>query len=203
MGQDGMWLAAVMPVGDCERDFAAAAEVDSIVLGRARVPWLNQRGHLGLPEQAAHVRPVLTDIFTALDGDQVAQASKRLTALPGDFIHEPTGTFIEVDESQHFTSHRLLTLECYPVDAPTGFDINEYRALCNSWAPRSDKYRAAKAAVGFGDGGRQRQRAYHDALRDLAAPAMGHPPVIRVPAPDRDGGAAYRRVREQMLALLR
>jgi hypothetical protein len=192
-----------MPVGDCERAFAAAAAADGIVLGRARVPWLNQRGHLGLPDQAAPARGVLDDVFAALRGDPVTQGTKRLTALPGDFVHESTGTFIEVDESQHFTSFRLLTLDYYPADVPLGFDVEEYRALCVDWSPKSDKYRASKAAVGFGDGGRQRQRAYHDALRDLAAPTMGCPPVVRVSAVDRDGRAAYGRVREQLLGLVR
>ncbi len=197
-----MWLAACMPVGDCERAFAAAAGDDGVALTRARVPWLNQRGHLGLPERAESARRVLADIFGALKGDSEAQATKRLTALPGDFIHEPTGTFIEVDESQHFTTHRLTTLNLYPTDCPLGFDIEEYRGLCTTWSPRSDNYRASKAAGGFGEGGRQRQRAYHDALRDLVTPAMGHPPVIRVAAPDRDGAAAYHRVRDRLLGLL-
>jgi hypothetical protein len=57
------------------------------------------------------------------------------------------------------------------------------------------------AAKGFGFGGRQRERAYHDALRDLAVPAMGHPPVVRVAAVDGDGAAAYARHRQALLAL--
>jgi hypothetical protein len=109
---------------------------------------------------------------------------------------------IEVDESQHFTSYRLRTLDLYPEGIPLGFDLEEYRELCRTWAPRSDRYRRSKAAVGFGEGGRQRQRAYHDALRDLVTPAMGRPPVIRVPAPDRDGAAAYDRVRARMRPLV-
>ena len=62
--------------------------------------------------------------------------------------------------------------------------------------------RAACAAKGFGFGGVQRERAYHDALRDLATPAMGHPPVVRIAAVDGDGTAAYRRSRASLLALL-
>jgi len=189
-----------MPVGDCERAFIAAAAADGLQLVRARVPWLNQRGHLGLPLGAEPARRALADIFAALDGDPVAQSRKRLTALPGDFVHEPTGTFIELDESQHFTSYRLLTFDLYPRDASLGFDADEYRALCREWSPKSDKYRASKAAVGFGPGGRQRQRAYHDALRDLVIPALVGRPLVRVPAPDRDGAAAYQRVHAQLLA---
>ncbi len=50
-------------------------------------------------------------------------------------------------------------------------------------------------AKGFGFGGVPRERAYHDALRDLATPAMGHPPLIRIAAVDGDGAAAYARHR--------
>ncbi len=188
------WLACVAR-GDCERAFGAAAAADGItLLSGPRLSWLNQPGHLGLPVEADRARQVLAAIFIGLGGDEATQAGKRLKPLTGDFLHEPTGTLIEVDEHQHFTSHRLLAFDQYPADGALGYDLDEYRTLCSEWAPRADRYRATKAAVGFGEGGRQRQRAYHDALRDLAAPAMGMPPVIRVPAPDRDGHAAYQRM---------
>ena len=58
-------------------------------------------------------------------------------------------------------------------------------------------------AKGFGFGGVQRERAYQDALRDLATPAMGHPPLIRIAAVDGDGAAAYGHHRDSLLALLR
>lgn len=184
-----------VPVGDCERAFALAAERDGIVLARAKLPWLNQRGHFGTPAEADSVRVSLERIFAALGGDPTAQRGKRLTPLPGDFVHEPSGTLIEIDESQHFTSFRGITLSLYPAETPLGFSIEEYRDLCERWAPVSDRYRASKPAVAFGPGGRQRQRAYHDALRDLVTPAMGRPPVLRVAAPDRDGAGAYERMR--------
>lgn len=187
-----------MPVGDCERAFANAAAADGVSLVRARVPWLNQRGHFGLPPEAAPARDVLDSIFDALGGLREKQQSKRLTSLPGDFLHEESGTFIEIDESQHFTTWRLHSLDLYPPGVPLGFDLDQYRALCATWSPKSDRYRAAKTAVGFGESGRQRQRAYHDALRDLVVPLMGHPPVLRVPAPTRDGAAAYEAVSAQM-----
>jgi hypothetical protein len=59
--------------------------------------------------------------------------------------------------------------------AGLGFDLSRYRKLCRKWCEKSDKYRRTKEARGFGANGRQRQRAYYDALRDLATPAMGHP----------------------------
>jgi hypothetical protein len=51
-------------------------------------------------------------------------------------------------------------------------------------------------------GGRQKQRAYYDALRDLATPAMGRPPLIRIEATERDGRAAYHRNRDRLLELV-
>jgi len=182
-----------MAVGDCERAFARAAAAAGIPLVRQSEAWLNQRGHLGLPVEADAARSALERIFFALGGDASAQAQKRSTRLRGDFLHAETGTLIEVDEVQHFTSHRLLCLDPYPGDALLGFDVQRYRELCRSWSARADKYRTAKAAVAFGPGGRQRQRAYHDALRDLAAPAMGGPPVVRADAVDGDGAAAFSR----------
>lgn len=190
-----------MPVGDCEAAFTEAAASDGIALVRCRLPWLNQRGHLGLPPEARSATEILSEIFLALGGAVEAQASKRSTPLRGDYLHEPSGTLIEVDDSQHFTSARLKTLEFYPADERVGFDIEQYRNLCEEWAARSDRYFASKDAKGFGSGGRTRQRAFHDVLRDLAAPAMGRPPVIRVPALDRDGVAAYGRVRARLFEL--
>lgn len=46
--------------------------------------------------------------------------------------------------------------------------------LCERWCREADRKWANKQATGFpGPHGRQRQRAYHDALRDIATPAMG------------------------------
>lgn len=187
-----------MARGDCESAFCSAAGEDGIKLVRAKVPWLNQRGHLGLPEEALSATTAMHAIFEALGGIEADVAAKRKTALPGDFLHVESGVFVEVDESQHFTSFRLATLDLYPTATPLGFDLDAYRRLCHEWAPRSDRYRRDKAAIGFGPGGRQRQRAYNDSLRDLVTPALGHPPVIRVAAPDRDGLAAYVSARARL-----
>jgi hypothetical protein len=108
---------------------------------------------------------------------------------------------IEVDEAAHFTSFRLAALELYRRDAPVGFDVEEHRALCREWCGRTDGLDRGLAAKGFGFGGRQRERAYHDALRDLAVPAMGHPPVVRIAAVDGDGAAAYARHRNALVSL--
>ena len=113
-----------MPVGDCEKAFLDAAAHEGIELVRYKQPWLNQRGHFGVPDEAAAAAIIPLDkIFHDLGGDSEAQSAKRATALPGDFIHPPTGTMIEVDEVQHFTNFRMQTFAHYPQDASLGFRL--------------------------------------------------------------------------------
>ena len=197
-----MALFRLMARGDCQREVQEAAAEDGIALTKQSFPWLCQRGHLGLPDEAAGARDALREIYAALHGDEDELAAARTTRLTGDFLHEPTGTLVEVDEHQHFTSARLTTLKQYPADARLGFDLERYILLCKKWRLQADRAFAHRSAAGFGPGGRQRQRAYYDALRDLATPAMGHPPLIRIDAPMNNGRAAYLAQRHRMLAML-
>lgn len=193
-----------MPVGGTQRMIGVLAEQDGIKLSGQSVRWINRRGHLGLPDDVSVRSAVaaLERIYLELGGDLAVLATATLTPLTGDFVHEPSGTLIEVDESQHFTSFRLRTLELYPPDTQVGFDIEEYKELCRERHVKADKYRRTNAARGFGAGGRQRQRAYNDALRDLATAALGHPPLIRIDAADGDPVEAYRRCRTSLRSAL-
>ena len=205
-----------MAPGDVQSAFAQAAAEDGIVLGSRSFDWLCEQGHVGLERVAkarrdpALVAPVraaleqLAAIYARLKGDiSVLYASRETLLLPVGLVHEPTGTVVEVDESPHFTSSRLAALELYAADAAVGFDLDEYKELCRAWCASTDVLSRGLAAKGFGFGGVQRERAYHDALLDLGAPAMGHPPVVRIPAVDGDGAAAYRRFRESLANLRR
>ena len=203
-----------MAPDDVPLAFARAAAEDGIVLRSRSFDWLCEQGHIGLERVAkarrdpALVGPVtaaveqLSAIYARLQGDiSVLHASRENLLLPVDLVHEPTRTLIELDESAHFTSFRLAALDLYPASASVGFDLEEHKELCRAWCSSSDGLERGLAAKGFGFGGHQRERAYHDALRDLATPAMGHPPVIRIAAVDGDGAAAYARHREALLAL--
>jgi hypothetical protein len=200
--------------GDVQSAFAQAAAGDGIVLGSQAFDWLCEQGHVGLERVAkarrdpALVGPVkaalapLGAIYARLKGDvSVLHASRENLLLAVDLVHEPTGTVIEVDDAAHFTSFRLTALELYPPDVRLGFDLAEHEELCRAWCARTDRLGRGLAAKGFGFGGLPRERAYHDALRDLAVPAMGHPPVVRIAAVDGDGAAAYGRHRDALLAL--
>lgn len=204
-----------MALGDVQLAFARAAGDDGIVLAPHSFEWLCEQGHVGLERVAkarrdpALVGPVtaaletLAVIHARLKGDiSVLESSRENLLLPVDLMHEPTGTVIEVDELPHFTSFRLATLGLYPADVAVGFDLDEYRELCGEWCSRTDGLARGLAAKGFGFGGVQRERAYHDALLDLAAPAMGHQPVVRLTAIDGDGHAAYHRHRATVAKLL-
>jgi len=200
--------------GDVRPAFAQAAAEDGIVLSGQSFDWLCEQGHVGLERVAkarrdpALVGPVtaaleqLGAIYARLKGDvSVLHAARENLLLGVDLVHVPTGTVIEVDDASHFTSFRLLTLELYRPDVSVGFDLGEYKDLCRTWSARTDGLGRGLAARGFGFGGLGRERAYHDALRDLATPAMGHPPLVRIAAPDGDGAAAYRRDRDALRSL--
>lgn len=204
-----------MAPGDVQSAFARAAAEDGILLESRSFDWLCEQGHVGLERVAkarrdpALVEPVtaalesLEAIYARLKGDvSVLHASRENLLLPVELVHDATGTVLEVDESPHFTSFRLAALELYPDDLTLGFDLEQYKELCRAWCSSTDGLGRGLPAKGFGFGGLQRERAYHDALLDLAAPAMGHPPVLRVAAVDGDGSAAYRRHRPTLRRLL-
>ena len=83
-----------------------------------------------------------------------------------------------------------------------GYDLDAYKELCRAWCATTDGLSRGMPAKGFGFGGVQRERAYLDALRDLATPAMGHPPLVRIAALDGDGAAAYALHRPSLLKLV-
>jgi hypothetical protein len=199
---------------DMRAAFADAAAQDGIVLERGSFDWLSEQGHVGLERVAkarrdpAIVAPViaalavLERICARLRGDvSVLAAARENLLLPVDLVHAPTGTVVEVDGLEHFTSARLHALALYPGDAAVGFDIADHMQLCRDLCERSDTLSRGLAAKAFGFGGVLRERAYHDALRDLATPAMGHPPLVRIAAADGDGATAYRRHRAALLPL--
>jgi hypothetical protein len=202
--------------GDVHAAFAQAAAEDGIALTATTFDWLSEQGHVGLERVAkarrdpAIVAPVkaalshLAAIYARLGGDpSVLHAARQNLFLPVSLVHEPTGTVVEVDEPPHLTSFRLTALELYPADAALGFDAEEHKRLCRELSAQTDRIDRALAAKGFGFGGVPRERAYHDALLDLAAPAMGHPPVVRIAALDADGAAAYSANREALHRRLR
>ena len=203
-----------MPPDGTSSAFAAAAERAGIALESQSFDWLSEQGHVGLERVAkarrdpALVAPVvaalgvLAAIYARLGGDvSVLHAARANLLLPVDLVHVASGTVIELDTTPHLTSFRLAALDLYPAGTPLGFDVDALKELCRTWCAESDGLARGMPAKGFGFGGVQRERAYRDALLDLATPAMGHPPVVRIAAVDGDGAAAFARHRDMLLAL--
>ena len=187
---------------ECEIGIAVEAAKDGIYLkpGR-RFSWLNSAGPYGLGMSASSVFDPVMSIAVGLGGKLDVMKAARPTRLPVDLIHEDTGVVFEVDEIQHFSSHRLATFNHYPDDVRVSFDIEEYRRLCAKHRSRADKD-FVKDTVNFGPRSRGRQRAFYDALKDLAIPATGMPPVIRIPVPDRDVETAWKSSRDRVFAAM-
>jgi len=194
-----------------EEQFAEHAANDGIVLEPASFHWASEPGHLAigaLADQSGNIEvmqraeiavPALEQMFKNMGGLAPVLYSCRVNKpYPALLMHEPTSTLIAVDGVLHFTSPRLKTLKLYPGEAPLGYDVKAYKALCEEHAPKTDKWRYGLASKMFGFHGLQIERAYQDAVRDLGSWVMGFSPLIRVPAIDEDGEAAYARVKDEL-----
>lgn len=180
-----------MAVGDFEREFMAAAAAQGIDLEPAvRLPWLSGLGHTEPEANSAPLalREQLAALHSALGGSDTKLHGKRRQALRVDFTF-PGRFIIELDEFQHFTSSRLMTLDYY-AGLDHDLDIGVYRRLCVRHMAEADAYRRTKEAADFPfPGGRTAQRAYLDACRDLLGPAFGYR-IIRIAAPSGSVAAA-------------
>ena len=201
-------------VADSEVALAKRAAADGVLFEPVTFEWAAERGHIAVEEYAEETGdmdvmmraeigvPAISQIYTRLEGLLPVLPACRVNLWYAPvLVHQDTGTIVEVDDALHFTTFRLQSLDLYPGEMPLGFDTKEYKELCREQAPTSDKWRFGLASKCFGFHGLQRERAYHDALRDIASWVMGHPPLIRVPAIDGDGDAAYQRIRDKLLAL--
>ena len=171
------------------------------MLGSGSFDWLCEQGHVGLERVAKaqarsgarragvrRARECWRPSSPGLKGDvSVLHAARENLMLAVDLVHRPTGTVVSVDDLSHFTSFRLFALELYPAEGALGFDLDDHMELCRIWSATTDTLGRGLAAKGFGFGGVQRERAYHDALCDLAVPADGSPSA------DSDRGGRRRR----------
>lgn len=179
-----------------------AAEAGIELKPEVNLPWLTRNGHLKMEVRRAlppKALSVIDRIFAALGGDEELLAAKTRGSMRADFLLLPAETQVEYDEVQHFTTARLETFKLYPEGTPLGFDLGEYSEIVQTWIPKADKAFAHKQAVEFpGERGRQRQRAYFDAFRDIAAPHFGNGLLIRIPAPDYDYESAVQRLKQMI-----
>lgn len=174
-----------MPVGDFAEAFMTQARSVGIDLRPGTVvPWLSGRGHLepGAATVPRIVRARLSQIHAALGGREDLLASKRAQYPKVDFFLA-NDTIVELDEIQHFSSERLVSLNHYD-GVRVDLDVAAYRDLVAAFRSVADRAWANTTAADFPfPGGRRAQRAYLDAVRDLLAPAFGYR-LIRIAAPE-------------------
>lgn len=187
---------------ECEVGIAVEAAREGLFLSPGtNFEWIGTKGPYGLSGKTASVYKPVMSAAIALGADLDAmRLAQRIVRPRADLMHKESGVIIEVDEIQHFTSHRLLSFESYPDDAPLGFDLEDYRELCARHHAKADKAWGTKKTATFGPKSRGRQRAFYDALKDLSLPAAGLPPVVRIAVPDRDYVTAWKQARSRVFA---
>jgi len=198
-------------VADLDAEFAEAAAKDGVPLEAQSFDWASEPGHLavedladetgdpGVMQRAEIGVAALDQMFTRFKGLvpvlQSCRVNRPYTAV---LVHEQSLTIVEVDDMLHFSTPRLQALDLYPRETQLGFDIEEWKALCREHAPQTDRWRYGLASKCFGWHGLQNERAYQDAVRDIAAWVMGYPPLVRVAAIEVDGAAAYERASDEL-----
>lgn len=187
---------------ECEVGIAVEAAKDGLYLSPGvAFGWIGTKGPYGLSGDTVKVFDPVMEIAIALGADlEAMRLAKRVSIPKTDLMHKESRVIIEVDEIQHFTSHRLMTFDSYPPDTKLEFDIDQYQELCLMHARRGDTAWAGKTTPTFGTRSRGKHRAFYDALRDLSIPAAGWPPVVRIPVPDRDVKKAWKSSRDRVLA---
>lgn len=97
---------------ECEVGIAVEAAKEGLFLAPGiSFEWIGTKGPYGLSGTTASVYESVMSVAIALGADLDAmRLARRIVRPHADLIHKASGVVIEVDEIQHFTSHRLLAL---------------------------------------------------------------------------------------------
>lgn len=132
---------------------------------------------LSLPSLDKETSNSLMKIYESLRNHRGFRDFVRARNFPtSDYYVDHLNCLVEIDESQHFTALRAITLQLYPRATETGFDREEWLNRCNS-LNRHDNHPPD----------RDEQRAWYDTLRDLLPAYFGMNPTIRILAKEMVG----------------
>lgn len=193
-----------MPVGERQK---LITQIAASVLGSEPVPrpefgWLINRH---TEDSLGEYFSIVETLFLQLGGDSKGLLNKSVRQLAPDAYFGGSFQFIlEFDEVQHFSTARLATLDAYPKDIRLGFKPEDYRRLCSIHSGAADKYRMTKSVPEFPHvGGRTKQRALFDCIRDFAAINNGLNPIVRISEFDVIGISENNQIaRERIKCLL-
>jgi hypothetical protein len=163
------------------RVLALVEIVSGQVLTREVCPsWLSRPGRA----ECGSRWTVVEDIYAGLTGRDLPEVMppRERRSIDAVFIDaDGRHRIVEVDEAQHFSSERALTLRRYPIGTPTAFDVSVWLARSESGLPRRGGGFAKPKPPLFPEaGGRHAQRAFRDALADLLPLEHGWAPTLRI-----------------------
>lgn len=116
----------------------------------------------------------LEQIRTALGDWRGHRDFIKSAQIPPCYYFIPDPPFIvELDESQHFTRPRLVTLALYPDNFKSGFSLSHWQELCRQIDAQDDQ-----------PFDRDERRAWYDTLRDLVPSIHQFKPTVRLYAED-------------------
>ncbi|MGW3028757.1 hypothetical protein [Streptomyces sp. NPDC001221] len=143
--------------------------------------WLRRPGRIdcaGMWETVSAIYGALTGLVLPEQAPARERRSMDVLLTYGNGQRQ----ILEVDEKQHFTAARAVTLELYPAGVKFGFDVCQWLARSRSLSGREPGggFAKPKPPLFPGEGGRHRQRAFRDALGDLLPPLRGWLPTIRI-----------------------
>jgi hypothetical protein len=170
--------------GDCQREFAEAAAADGIALGKQSLPWRPRRDICRARRRGGGSRQRQSHSLARrllAHADRNADRDRRAPTL-----------HVSTPEDAAAISARLS-----PWLRAWGLTLR----FAGDGSETPTGHLRIEKPVALGPAGASGS-AYYDALRDFAAPAMGHPPLIRIDAPLNNGRAAYEKHRERLLALV-
>jgi len=157
---------------DCKKSVAA-------LLGKL-FGTVEQNRNLSIPARLedygnSSLLATLEPIYFALQEHRGFRQFIRTRRLAGvDFYLPGRMWIVEFDESQHFTIPRSIALKAYPVGHHSGFDADQWIALCQN-------LRKADNDPPF----RDEQRAWYDTLRDFAPEFLGGGMTLRLHASEQ------------------
>ncbi len=177
-----------------DRDIVTSARAHGVHLSPAPAArWLTERGHLNPVVQSVaptDVLDALDELHEALGGDRRTLAKGRDVAIRPGLRVTSTDQLIEIDDLGHLTTDRLRSLAFYPSEYAIGFNLEQYRAMIETWRERASRVFTKRWSADFDfAGGRRARRAYEDALRDLLAPVFTGMPLLRIAAPNGEPSA--------------
>ncbi len=100
---------------------------------------------------------------------------KSALVPPCDYYMPQSKLIVELDESQHFSYPRMISLALYPDHQRYGFSLARWQDLCGTINALDDT-----------PIDRDERRAWYDVLRDLVPAVYGFKPTARLYAGDYD-----------------